>query len=286
MTGLWAVALSASLFGAAPADDAPRTRARVLKPHQSAADDTECQACHTVDNWTRVVFPHERTGFPLLGAHEKTTCKNCHPVDFVQRVPEACAGCHADVHTGDLGAKCQSCHDESSWKTTFTVDAHRRTNFPLSGRHAVIPCESCHGALRDQNFVRPTVDCVGCHQADFTRTLGTAVDHNLLQFGSQCRQCHDTWRFTGALYSRHDDCFQITGGPHAGIQCLTCHTGLVGLSANRCSAQPFSCVGCHDHAQSRTDLQHGIGTGAVPQVPGYQYKDFKCYQCHRFSTSP
>jgi hypothetical protein len=226
-----------------------------------------------------VVFPHERTGFPLNGAHGKTTCKACHPTDFNSRVPDSCSGCHQDVHTGELGARCQTCHDESTWKTTFTVDQHRLTDFPLSGRHALIPCESCHDALRDRSFVRPTVDCAGCHQADYQKTLGTPLDHNVLNFGTQCRQCHDAWRFTSALFAAHDSCFQITGGPHAGIQCLSCHTGLTVPSVNQCSTHTAACTMCHSHAQPATDALH-VG------VAGYQYKDYKCYQCHRFTAAP
>lgn len=264
------------LLGGA-ADDAPVSPN--LTPRSHAGDDTRCAACHTVNSWVEVVFPHERTGFPLKGAHEKTACKACHPVDFVQKVPDTCAGCHRDVHRGDLGARCVTCHDENSWRTLFTIDAHRQTNFPLSGRHAVIPCESCHTALRDQSFVRPTVDCDGCHDKDYTSTFVTPVNHQTLGFDKQCRNCHDTWRFTGALYPGHDVCFQLSVGPHAGIDCLSCHSGIPPPSANQCSTHTAQCTNCHDHTQSRTDAQH-VG------VPGYQYKDFKCYQCHRFTTSP
>jgi hypothetical protein len=244
-------------------------------------DDTKCGACHTVNTWTEVVFPHERTGFPLRGAHVKTTCKGCHPVDFVQRVPDTCSGCHRDVHMGDLGARCVDCHNEREWRSEFGVDAHRKTNFPLSGRHALIPCESCHGAIRDQSFVRPTVDCVGCHQQDYNNTLMLPVSHAALSFNTECRSCHDTWRWTGARYVRHDDCFQISVGSHAGIDCLTCHATLLPTNpAIRCVEPPPQCTNCHNHAQATTDAQH-----TNPPVPGYQYKDFKCYQCHRETLS-
>jgi len=263
---------------AAGSDDAPRKAPLEAPAH--GEDDTQCGACHTVNNWTEVVFPHERTGFPLRQAHAKTACKACHPVDFVQHVPDTCGGCHRDVHRGELGAHCQSCHDEATWRTTFSADAHRATNFPLSGRHAVIPCESCHGALRDQAFVRPTTDCSTCHWLDYQKTVGGPIDHNVLQFGTQCRSCHDTARFFGARYARHEDCFQLIGGPHTGIECFQCHSTLGPVNpVSRCATHTAVCTSCHDHAQARTDSQH-------PSVPGYQYKDIKCYQCHRFSTAP
>ena len=282
MSALALLVAWAAVAGAEPDLEVPPAHSRLLPKAGREGDDTRCGACHTVNNWVEVVFPHDRTGFPLRGAHERTTCKACHPVDFAQRIPETCAGCHRDAHGGDLGTRCASCHDEKSWKSRFGPDAHRGTNFPLSGRHAIIPCESCHGALRDQGFVRPTVDCLGCHQADLMRTLTSPTNHALLNFSGPCRSCHDTWRWTGARYARHDDCFQISAGSHAGIACLTCHANLVAASpAVRCAQPAPVCTNCHDHSQSRTDSQH-----AQPPVPGYQYKDFKCYQCHRESNTP
>ena len=139
------------LTAGAPEGDAPERKA-VLTPHGAVGEDTQCGACHTVTSWIQVVFPHERTGFPLHGAHERTACKTCHPVDFVQRVPDTCSGCHRDPHMGDLGARCVSCHDEATWKTLFTADAHRKTNFPLSGRSSLpaapASAAACYSTVR------------------------------------------------------------------------------------------------------------------------------------------
>jgi hypothetical protein len=249
-------------------------RATPTKPTPSSAPETRCAPCHIVGGWGLVKFNHDKTGFPLLGAHQVVACKSCHPKDFRQRVPDTCRGCHRDVHAGELGFHCEGCHQEKNWESSFNADAHRRTNFPLVGAHANIPCQECHGNVRDRAFFRVAVDCLGCHQADYQRTVGGNVDHVALGFNTQCLQCHDLWRFSPARLSAHDRCFQITGGVHQGIRCLTCHTTVAGsMFTGACATGTAACTNCHTHACPKSDVQH-------PNVPGYGCADQKCYQCH------
>ena len=246
-------------------------------PH-AADGETRCANCHSVKSWTEVIFPHERTGFPLKGAHQKISCKACHAVDFKAGVPSTCAGCHRDAHASEFGTRCESCHQEPSWRATFSIEDHRQTAFPLTGRHATLPCESCHATQKDRKFGRATVDCAACHLNDFQRTAFVGINHTAFGFTQDCKVCHDTWRFAGARYPDHDFCFQTTGGRHAALRCLSCHTSLPAASpARTCNTGTAACTRCHTHAQPQTDAIH------VPVVPfGYQYKDAKCYSCHRF----
>lgn len=247
-------------------------------PAHPEAGDTRCANCHSVKSWTDVIFPHERTGFPLKGAHQKVSCKACHATDFRAGIPSSCAGCHRDAHAAEFGTRCESCHQEQSWRATFSIEDHRQTSFPLTGRHATLPCESCHATQKDRTFGRATVDCVGCHLNDFQRTAFAGINHTAFAFGQDCKSCHDTWRFTGARYPHHDDCFQTTGGPHAGIRCLGCHSSLSGAApSGTCNTATAACTACHAHDQAPTDAIH------LPRnIPGYQYKDAKCFTCHKF----
>jgi hypothetical protein len=224
-----------------------------------------------------VRFAHDRTGFPLEGRHLQTACRDCHPASFSAPVPTACAGCHRDAHQGDFGTRCASCHEAASWRTKFDADAHRRTNFPLSGRHAFIPCQECHVDSRDRGFARPANPCLGCHQQDYQRAALTAIDHAAAGFGTRCQECHGSWRFAGAFFPAHDQCFQIGAGPHAGIRCLGCHTSIIGAPVTgACNTGTAACTRCHNC------------TAAAQQhlnVPGFGCTDLKCYQCHRFSTA-
>jgi hypothetical protein len=191
-------------------------------------------------------------------------------VSFTQALGQTCLSCHRDVHQGRLSARCQSCHDEESWKTRFDADAHRRGNFPLTGRHAFLPCEECHGDRRDRGFVRQTPQCLDCHRGDLARTAGSAVDHGAPGFSTRCQDCHTPWRFQGASFAAHEACFQLSGGPHAGIRCLSCHTALTGFATTgACNTATAACTRCHacnDH----------------PNEPGFACAERKCYECHRF----
>jgi hypothetical protein len=271
-----ALAAPAPSAKAAPAPPSTVAADLAPRPGNHAGGETRCAACHTAEDWKKVSFSHERTGFPLTGRHQVVTCQACHLGGrFDEPVAKACAACHRDVHAARMGARCDRCHDTGSWKeASFGPEAHRRTNFPLTGRHAVIPCEQCHGDRRDRAFARPTSQCIACHQADYDRTATTSVPH-AGTFPTDCRGCHSTWRFSPGTWAAHDACFQITSGPHAGIACKKCHSdGLppVPAGALTCTATPAAnCMGCHNPAEH-------------PSVPGFAPSNQRCYECHRFST--
>ena len=288
MTRLLAFAAVATLFATAqaaplaakdspPAQGADAALRRLFTPStESHAGPTRCEACHTTAGWQNVSFPHERTGFPLKGAHEQASCRQCHPGGYATPVSSSCSACHRDVHQGAFGALCTSCHDESGWTARFSADAHRRTNFPLVGGHATVPCLECHQDLRDRSFSPGVVDCVRCHQPDYQRTAMGGVNHTALGFSTDCATCHDGFSFSRAGFPDHDRCFTL-GGPHAGIGCLECHTGLTSATPGSSATGSDSCTRCHAHACERSDARHR-------NVPGYQCKDRKCYECHRFTS--
>ncbi|MHB8852387.1 MAG: cytochrome C [Ignavibacteriaceae bacterium] len=62
-----------------------------------------CENCHGYDNWKPIKFDHEKSDFPLKGAHEKVSCSSCHKKVtengnvFIQYILKdfKCASCHA-----------------------------------------------------------------------------------------------------------------------------------------------------------------------------------------------
>jgi len=64
---------------------------------------SNCQRCHSYDNWKALGFNHEKTKFSLKGAHEKLKCSACHKEVhengnvFIQYKLKdfKCAACHA-----------------------------------------------------------------------------------------------------------------------------------------------------------------------------------------------
>jgi len=263
----------------APAAAAAGSPARPARPERSAGDEsTRCAACHMVGGWEKVRFNHDPTGFPLRGGHESVACAACHARGFDVPVPDTCGGCHRDRHAGEFGVTCEGCHDDRSWRPLFDADAHRRTNFPLTGKHGLIPCQQCHGDLRDRTFGRAAVTCVACHRSDYDATRATSIDHGAAGFSLECQTCHSTQRFWPARLPQHGACFRIASGPHHGIRCLGCHTSL-GAGATfsgACATGTFTCSACHAHACAKSDAQH-------TNVMGYQCSDPKCYECHKIT---
>lgn len=237
-------------------------------------DGARCDLCHTTTTWQDARFAHERTGFALRGRHAETSCGACHLREPSAPVGTACTSCHRDVHAGAFGALCSSCHEERDWRPRFGADAHRRTAFPLTGRHALVPCEECHRDERDRTFSAP-VACLSCHAADYERTALGRVNHRALGLGTQCRNCHEGWRWSGADLPGHDQCFVISGGAHAGIRCVDCHQPLTFVrTLGICATGTASCTSCHKHTCAKEDARHR-------EVPAYECEKGKCFECHR-----
>jgi hypothetical protein len=225
-----------------------------------------------------VTFDHARTGFPLDGQHRQAACRGCHPEsNFKKAVPRACVACHRDAHAGRMGTRCGDCHDAVAWKeTTFGPEGHRRTNFPLDGRHSVLPCEECHADRRDRSFARTTRRCADCHQADLVRAAAVSFDH-VAAFGNadDCRRCHGAWAFSPGYLPGHDACFPIRSGPHAGMKCLRCHTAVpVPVVVAGCNSLTAACFRCHSCAGNAGN--HGGVGGYASKCPVPD----SCYGCH------
>jgi len=271
------IALLTSLALAATAATADLT-VRPPDPARHAGESTRCGACHSPEGWDRVSFDHGRTGFPLEGAHRQSACRGCHRgADFRAAVPRACVACHRDAHAGRMGTRCADCHDAVAWsEPTFGPEAHRRTDFPLDGRHGVLPCEECHGDRRDRAYARPTRRCADCHQADLARAAVVSFDH-VAAFGNadECRRCHSAWSFSPGYLPGHDACFPIRSGNHAGVRCRACHTAIdTSMFGGTCDAAAgtLRCASCHG-CPSEHPAVSGFDCGA----PDFSQR---CYECH------
>ncbi len=267
-------------FSVLLATDGPELRKEIERPRPPRTQETKCEVCHTVDGWEHVNYAsHDETRFPLRGAHVITPCEGCHTAGVNAPITNTtCASCHFDPHGGRLGAYCEGCHDAQSWKGAFDPDTHRKSNFPLSGAHAFIPCQECHAVAQERLIVSAAIGCDACHIDRFIAAASVTVDHQASGFSPRCESCHTTWSFEPARFVAHDLCFRINGGPHGGERCDDCHTRLAGTVANgSCSTNTFACTSCHTHTEPITDRQHST-------VPGYEYRDPKCYSCHRFAA--
>jgi hypothetical protein len=236
-------------------------------PHDGFPGD--CSLCHEGAGWStiRADFQYDHavhTGVELVGAHRAAQCLRCHndrgPVQlFAQR---GCAGCHEDVHRGQLGAGCETCHSQSNWRPDEQIAQHMRWGFPLIGAHAATACWRCHPNAQAGNFTRTTSTCAECHRDD----LQSAVDpdHQAQGWVANCQECHIPTTWTGAGFNHP---WPLTGA-HQDAACNDCHAG--GVFAGT----PDQCVDCHlDDYSAAQDPNHvalGISTN--------------CAQCHDTST--
>ena len=161
---------------------------------------SECSLCHEGNGWNDLTddfyFDHEaETGVPLYGAHLDAKCLRCHNDRGPTGVfaAKGCAGCHEDVHMGDLGVNCTDCHDEWTWVPRDMVAMHNKTRFPLTGVHMTTACHRCHPGAFVGNFVPTDTECLTCHYYDLNKANNPP--HAALGFVDHCDWCHTprTW---------------------------------------------------------------------------------------------
>ncbi len=192
---------------------------------------TNCGSCHGVFRWGSVRFDHKReTNFLLPAGHDSLPCTACHTGALDDALPTACGSCHADddVHLGQVGERCESCHFATNWTGQLMFD-HDITSFPLVGAHANIACEQCHATAA---FHDVDTNCGSCHAADDTHRGA---------LGDECDRCHNpsswrAWQFNHNVQTS----FPLTGS-HSNLACNACHTEEVGPG----SAVRDDCNSCH-----------------------------------------
>lgn len=182
---------------------------------------------------------HALTGYVLEGKHATLGCRECHRSEHVRAKRElvaagkdldrtflgldtACLSCHSDPHRGQFGERgCLSCHELSGWRPAALFD-HRKTSFPLTGKHRSVACAKCHPAAvasPDVHFVRysgiSARACTNCHD-----------DPHASRFGTRCESCHATesWRarIDEAAFD-HDRTRYPLRGLHRRVACEKCH---------------------------------------------------------------
>ena len=190
----------------------------------------QCSRCHEPGQWRAVRFDHTKdTKWPLQGRHtEIKTCESCHPGRHYKGAPTTCgsAGCHKsdDVHQGQLGNKCETCHKVDGGNT---FRHNRDAKFKIDGAHQPLLCASCHKSI---TFKPVQAKCFGCHPEP-------AIHKG--RFGTDCERCHSTTTFKDmkALHDVGD--FSLTGA-HDQVDCAKCHPN---GEARRGSGN--LCITCH-----------------------------------------
>ena len=225
----------------------------------------DCDGCHRESGWGAVSltgaarFDHATTDAPLIGAHEAVPCANCHTANRAVPKMQDCGSCHEDRHGTRMTAPCATCHTPRTWAPDRTLDAHRRTRFPLVGVHAVQACRACHARAGFGDFREARPACENCH-LDTVRARAPHPPHVGVAFLTRCDRCHGADAWSPAHFD-HDRFWRLTGA-HRDAACDGCHAG------GRFEGTPRECAACHDGEQARSAVDHGA------------FDDDDCAQCH------
>jgi hypothetical protein len=281
--------------------------------HQSTVG-PDCQRCHTPASWlvNNINEIHQRSRFPLLGAHRTADCIQCHKSENLTRYDVNgvnCIDCHRDkylattspnhVQSG-ISQDCTPCHPMNSFQWTGTGFNH--SFFPLTQGHSTVKCADCH---TNGSYTNANPDCNSCHQNDFLAT--TNPNHSLSKISTACKDCHSLspgWKPTSFNHSG----YPLTLG-HAVPTCADCHKGNYTSTSTDCyschlldytsSTNPnhvtvgfqTTCATCHttnpgwkpatfNHTTFPLTLGHATPTCADCHKGNYTATSKDCYSCH------
>jgi hypothetical protein len=276
-------------------------------PHQG-----ECASCHN---------PHEQT----TPAEAVQTCASaqCHSdvasltpfhVGLEAEVVEGCLYCHEAHDFSVDGANCVACHSDVMRDEPVAVrpavvrpgvDVMHSWNGPLPqtldfrhSQHADVDCASCHESSTSHGRVTVTTvsDCRTCHHAEERISAdGCAACHTDSESRADPFSLTRTIQLsTGASHRRT---MSLDHGPHETLDCASCHTEGLALSA-----AAVDCASCHqEHHEPETNCAschapapagaHAVatahvtcsGAGCHTEVPfeGVPRTNSVCLVCHQ-----
>jgi hypothetical protein len=192
---------------------------------------SDCASCHNFNAFKPApVFDHQKTKYPLLGKHAQVVCEKCHKIEvlngeksqqFAGVLFNNCTNCHKDPHNNKFGQICQKCHTVESFHNIAGLNTfdHSKTNYPLTGKHQVVNCTSCHKG--NYTLAIKHANCTDCHS-----------DYHKGQFAKNgispdCIECHNTESYTKTLYTveRHNKTNFALDGKHLTALCSSCQKG-------------------------------------------------------------
>jgi len=245
-----------------------------------------CTHCHNQTAWKPAPgFDHNNTRFKLTGKHKQVKCQKCHKVvtdhaslknpdflKFLRIKHNTCVSCHEDVHRGQLGKKCSSCHNTSGWnqysKNSFN---HDRTRYPLKGMHKSVACEKCHTNTASKRIAH-FKECNDCHENFHRNEFSVKLSQK------DCADCHTTDGFERTNFSllQHSKTRFSLQGAHQAIPCLVCHKQIEAdgkIKKIRFHYDSFECFDCH------RDVHNGAADDFLKAQNLYVNSE-RCTFCH------
>ncbi|MFQ5504413.1 MAG: cytochrome c3 family protein [Planctomycetota bacterium] len=230
----------------------------------------DCKTCHGNDAFKPSIFTlalHDRSRFPLTGAHQAVACYECHKLvegskdrRIFSRTSNICGECHEDVHEGafdrpdlpqeiDGRTSCARCHkggDSFALLYSDDFDHSRWTEFELRGQHAKLECVKCHEREQDGSRVKlamkPGESCANCHEDPHAGQF--RVENKV-----DCSRCHvDTRAFTEPDFDHEKDSRFKIDEDHKALACSECHKTYKlegGQKVVRFRPLGIECADCH-----------------------------------------
>lgn len=218
----------------------------------------DCKACHSLENGFKyslfTLEQHQKSKFPLEGAHVATPCFACHVSEPEKRWTfrnkgTKCVNCHEDIHKTYIPEKlypekkCEACHTNENW-TNVNFD-HNKTKWPLEGKHLETDCRACHFKNKDkvgkfiQKFTNLESNCKNCHE-----------DKHNNQFAingvTDCVRCHTLKNWIPEKFDHNTTAFKLEG-KHINVACDKCHIAVIDKTSSRYNYKipKHQCIDCH-----------------------------------------
>jgi len=218
----------------------------------------DCIECHSLENgFDYSLFTleqHQRSSFPLEGAHDATPCFSCHVNEEEKRwtfvdLGSECIDCHQDLHKGYISEKyypkndCAVCHINDAW-SSVNFD-HNLTDWPLAGKHNEVECRDCHFEMSDNNIIAKQTfnklesKCVHCHENIHDELFAINGE-------TDCIRCHVTDSWYPKNFDHNNTSFPLKGR-HEEVACSQCHTSRIldGKTTIQYKIKKFECIDCH-----------------------------------------
>lgn len=225
---------------------------------------TTCEQCHTARTFDVPSFTHANNRSFFGGEHRTVACAKCHAPSFATsrvstgtpvvragftKTSASCVACHQDVHLGQVGDRCESCHAVDAAHFAVVGFSHDRAPFPLTGRHAPLACDACHktdtrafpsGRGTARRLTGIGIECVACH-----------ADPHDGQLMTGCQSCHTVQTFAVSHYTHRNErsLRAFFAGKHLSVTCSACHkpttvkTSPTPIASYQTST---ACVTCHN----------------------------------------
>lgn len=213
----------------------------------------DCKKCHTEEsfhfNKGMKSFDHDKTDFKLVGKHKIVDCKQCHKTSMTAPLKhDKCMDCHKDYHNGEFVKKnanpdCNQCHTNDGFTpSTYTLEKHNASKFPLEGAHLATSCTTCHKKDgKNWTFKNMGRKCVDCHKNEHKGFIEDKFMSN-----EDCTVCHNVKSWKTVTFDHNRTSFKLEG-EHAKTACSECHYGNNenGIRTQKFEGLSQECSSCH-----------------------------------------